>query len=100
MKLVVGVKRTFVPLTMLAVPLVGFTRVIVSASPLGSLSLAVAGMVRATFRGVEVVSFTATGGRLLTVVVTGGVVLLTRLVSSVELPPLAVFVIPPFNGAV
>src|SRR5262245_28225837 len=85
---------------MLAVPLVGLMSVMVSVSPFGSLSFRVAGIVMATLRGVPTVSFTAVGGTLLTMVVTGGVVLLTRLVSSVELLALATFVALPFNGDV
>ena len=76
----------------LNVPLVGFTETIVSVSPSGSLSLASTGIVMATLRAVLVVSFTATGGRLVMLVTTGELVLFVGVLSSVGPPTVARFV--------
>ena len=67
-KFVAGVNTTFVPL-MIAVPFVGLTEIIVSASPSGSVSFTKTGIVTATFSAVLVESFTATGARFVTVTV-------------------------------
>src|ERR1051325_5734114 len=89
---------------MLAVPLVGLTSVMESVSPFGSLSFARAGTETPTFFAVEAESFTAKGGKVLTVVVTvvwtGGVTLLVEFGSLVGPPTLAALVMPPRNGAV
>src|SRR5437660_375035 len=90
---------TFVPLT-LAEPFVVLTVMRVRGSPFGSLSLLNTATVTATFFAVLAASSTATGGKLLTIVVTGGVVLLRVFVSSVLLPTLATLVMLPRNGAV
>src|SRR5882724_4190287 len=99
LKFAAGVKTTFVP-EMPAVPLVGLTERIVSVSPFGSESFESTGTATEIFFGVEAKSSTATGGKLLTTLVTGGVMLFVGFGSVVGLPMLAVFVMPPFNGAV
>ena len=80
---------------MIAVPFVGATPTIVSTSPSGSLSLTNAGTVTETFFGVLPLSFTATGGRLVTAVMTGGLTLFEALGSTVGLPTDAKFVTVP-----
>src|SRR5277367_3796836 len=84
---------------MIAVPFVGLTETTVSVSPSGSLSFAKTGIVTATFFGVPALSFTATGGRFVTAVTTGALVLLLVKVSSVELLAVAKFVTVPRDVA-
>src|SRR5438128_2102124 len=64
LKLAAGVNSTLVPPTIIAVPLVGLTLVIVRLSPSMSLSLSSALMVTATSSAVLAASSTATGGSL------------------------------------
>ena len=92
--MVAGRNTTFVP-TMLAVPFVGLTEIIVSASPSGSPSFAKTGTVTETFYGVLPESFTATGGRLVTAVTTGALKLFVEFGSTVGLPADAKFVTAP-----
>src|ERR1043166_9222311 len=90
---------TFVPL-ITARPLPPMTATMVSGSPFGSESLASTGIVTATCRVVVAVSSRAMGGRLLTIVVTGGVRLFVGFGSDVGLSTLATFVTVPRMGAV
>ena len=90
----VGVNTMFVPL-MFAVPFVGAKATIVSASPSGSLSFTRTGIVTEIFFNVFVTSFTATGGRFVMLVTTGGLKLFVGVGSSVGPPTVAMFVTAP-----
>ena len=93
-KSVAGVNTTFVPL-MFAVPFVGLTETIVNASPSGSESFTKTGTVTAIFFGVLPASSTASGGRLVMLVTTGGLVLFVGVGSIVGPPTVAMFVTAP-----
>ncbi len=84
----------FVPL-IIAVPFVALTLMIVNASPSGSLSLLNAGTVTGTFTAVLAVLLTATGGRFVTAVIAGGLMLFVGVLSRVGLSTVATFVMAP-----
>src|SRR5882672_3645251 len=69
-KLLAGVKSTLVPPWIEARPLVAATAVILNGSPSGSESLARGSKVIGAFLAVETTSFTATGGRFVTLTFT------------------------------
>ena len=92
-KFVVGVKRTLVLLTIEAVPLVGLTPIMVNGSSLGSVSLAVAEMVTGTLMGVATKSVLATGGKLVTAVVTGGILAGSQVAAAFEPLPLILMIV-------
>ena len=97
-KLAVGVNNTeFV--VKLALPFVALILTMKIESPFVSKSFTSGKTVTGTFTGVELKSFTATGATFNTVVVMGGVTLFVGIGSSVGVPALAVFVMPPRTGA-
>ena len=71
---------------MLAVPFVPVAPVTVNASPSASLSLVSTGMDTEMSSGVVAASSTATGGRLVTEVIVGGLKLFVKFGSSAEPP--------------
>ena len=98
-KFSVGVNRTLF-VVKLAEPFVALTLTMMMASPFVSKSFTSGNTVTGMFTGVELKSFTATGATFNTVVVMGGVMLFVGIGSSVGVPALAVFVMPPRTGAV
>ena len=98
-KFAVGVNRTeFV--VKLALPFVALMLTMKMASPFVSKSFTSGNTVTGIFTGVELKSSTATGATFNTVVVIGGVTLFVGVGSSVGVPALAVFVMPPRTGAI
>ena len=97
-KFAVGVNNTEL-LVKLALPFVALMLTMKIESPFVSKSFTSGNTVTGMFTGVELKSFTATGATFSTVVVIGGVTLLVGIGSSVGVPALAVFVMPPRTGA-
>jgi len=95
-KFVAGVKSTFVPPTIVAVPLAGLTEMILSVPPgVSTTSLVNGEKVPVVFSVMEFVIGLANGGSLVITVITGGLVLLDGVGSNVGVPTSAILVMLP-----